>query len=107
MPREIGIDDRGVHVALATYGAGIAQLRGDRVDGARHTALSLGRRRGRLERAQGAGAENRACPGAEILAGESLAGDRADVVVHVGRLDRPARAVLVDVAEENGASRPI
>ena len=39
-------------------------------------------------------------PGAEVLGGELLAGDLAEVVVHVGRVDRVGLAVVVDVLEE-------
>src|SRR5207237_142498 len=44
--------------------------------------------------------EQRASPGAEVLRGERLARDLSEIRVHVGRSDRLALAVFVDVLKE-------
>src|ERR1043165_9079812 len=89
-----------MHVAFPADRDSVAKLRGDRADRLRHVAATLAWRRGRAEGAQRPRTKHRACPGAEILAAEVVAGDGADIRVHVARFDGAASPVLVDVAEE-------
>ena len=60
-------------------------------------SVAVSERRAPAERAR---REHRAGPGAEVLGREVLAGDLAQVGVHVGRVDRLPLAVVVDVLEQ-------
>ena len=63
-------------------------------------ALSLAPARARAHRTQGGRRQHGAGPGAEVLGGELVARDLPEVFVDVGRVDRRAAAVLVQVLEQ-------
>jgi hypothetical protein len=78
------VDDLRMHVALAAHGGRVAQRRRGGADRLAHRGLGRALRRRALELAQVAGGAHGPSPGAEVLARERTARDRAQVVVHVG-----------------------
>src|SRR5579872_5441052 len=102
---EVGVDDGRVDVALAADGLGVAQALGHRLDGRDDVVFGLRLRVERRELLEGAGGQDGAGPGAEVLGRELLAGDLVQVLVHVGRADRARLAVPVEVLEQFVAGR--
>ena len=74
-------------IAAAADRRRVAEMRGDLLDGVDDRLLALGVAVELLELAQRLGGEMGGRPGAEILGGDVLAGDLAQIVVDVGRVD--------------------
>src|SRR4051812_4234681 len=97
---EVTLEHPRVDVALTADRGGVAQYLRRRFDGAPNVAATRCRRARWRQCRKRTRAEERAGPGAEILAGEIVAGDRAQIGIHVGGLDRARAAVIVDVMEQ-------
>ena len=97
---EIVFEDGGVDVALAADGGGVAEALGDLLDGFDDVAFGLRGGAGGLVGAEQDAGEDGACPGAEVLGGEVLLGDAAEVLVDVGGVDGVVVALAVEVLEE-------
>src|SRR5688572_2865304 len=77
---DIGVDHRGMDVALAAHRLGVPELLGNTLDRLREAVFPT--------LMQGLRREHGAGPGAEVLARELLACDLLQVAVDVGRIDR-------------------
>ena len=101
-PVQVGVEHGRVDVAPAADRRRVAEPLGD-ASRSRATTCVLGlglrRRRGSNPGAP-CGGQDGAGPGAEVLGGEVLAGDLAQVGVDVGRADRLRLAVVVEVLEQ-------
>src|SRR3569623_496040 len=97
---EITIDHRRMNVALPADRPGIAEQLRHGGHGIDHIAPSLGVAGELCAGQQGGGREPRAVPGAEILGREVVAGNRMQIIVDVGRVDRGDVAVIVHILEQ-------
>ena len=97
---EVGLDHLGVDVALPADRGRVAQPLGDVLDGPDDVLLGLRLRVERLELAERQRGQDGPGPGPEVLGGELAAGGLADVLVDVGRVDRPGLTLLVQVLEQ-------
>ena len=90
-PIHVGVDDARMDVRLAADGARVSEDPGHGVDGLHDVPVG---RRSDVPRgshlAKRRARENGSGPGAEILGGEILAGDLAQVVIHVAGTDTAA-----------------
>ena len=84
----VAIEHSRMDVAAAANRRRVAEMRGDLLDGVDDRLLALGVAVEILELAQGLGGEVGGGPGAEVLGGDVLAGDLAQVVVDVIGVDR-------------------
>jgi hypothetical protein len=78
-----GVDDGGEDIALPANGPGVAELRGDLVDRGDETLLGFALRVAGIGGAKRFQRQQRPSPGPEILRGEMLAGDLAQVIIDV------------------------
>ena len=86
---EVGVDDLGVDVALAADRRGVAQPLGDVLDGADEFFLAWACESNASNSRSASAARTVPAQVRKSLAVNSLAGDLAEVVVDVGRVDRP------------------
>src|SRR6476659_2117026 len=87
-------------VAFATDGRGVAKPCGYLLDGIADVALGAGLAVEFLKFLQGHRGEHGAVPGAEILGGDILAADLAQVSIDVRRRDVAILSLIVDILEE-------
>src|SRR6476646_9214339 len=87
-------------IAAAADRGRVAEMRGDLLDGIDDRLLALGVAVELLELPQGLGGQVGRGPGAEILGGNVLAGDLAEVGVDVVRVDGAPLTLVVDVLEQ-------
>src|SRR5947209_18827949 len=87
-------------VTFATDRGWISQMLSRRLDGLRHVFLRLGLGLEWTQFPQRIGGDDCAAPGAEILGGEVLAGNLAQVIVHVTGFDRAGLSITIDIVEQ-------
>src|SRR4051812_19710378 len=93
-------EDGRMNVGLAADRLRISETRRHAGDRRHHVALGFGLRLEAREPGQRLRGEHRAGPRAEVLGGEVVAADLAQIPVHVVGADRLALAVVVDVLEQ-------
>ncbi len=94
---EVGIHDRGVHVAFSANGGRITKALRDSFNGGAYVFFGLRLRIKFFEFAQGDGREDGAGPGAKIFGGKFTAADFTQIIIHVAGRDVLNFAVRVDV----------
>ena len=97
---EVGIDDGGVDVGLAANCGGVAQAPRDSFDCLDDVTFGLRVRLRGFHLLESLGGKHGPGPGTEVFSGEIVAADLIKVIVHVRRVDRAARAVIVYVLEK-------
>ena len=89
-----------MHVAFAADRGSVAEAGGDGRDGLNDVPFGFGDGVEGAEFAEHIAGEDGACPGAEVLGGEVLAGDLVEVGVDVRGVDGVVVAVVVEILEE-------
>src|SRR5215468_605176 len=89
-----------MNVALPTDGRGIVEAACDSFDGPAHVGLCLGLVRKWSNGTERDGRKHSAGPGAKILGGHIRAGDLAQIVVHVGGVDRATDAPFINMLKQ-------
>src|SRR5262245_13064193 len=97
---EVTGDDLGMNVALPANGRGIVEPARDPFDGTAHIGLRLGLVRKWSNVTKRHGRKHSAGPGAKILGGHVRSRDLAEIVVHIGRVDRATNARLTNMLKE-------
>ena len=97
---QIGVNYRGMNIALPANRSRVSQPLRHRFDGRHHIPPSLCFEIECLEPHQGASGQDRTGPGAKVLGGEFLSGLLTEIGVDVYRIDRSRRTVLVQVLEQ-------
>src|SRR2546430_13634363 len=89
-----------MHIALAADGDRVSQALGNEAQGLQHLVLTIllrGEGTAFLETERG---KDRGPPGSEVLCREVLLRNPAQIIVDLGRTDRMADPLLIDVLEQ-------